>query len=224
MATPSSGLIRFSDIATVIKASATATVSLGDAETRSLLGVSTGAISMASAYSKPVQGNTGTDYYTPGTYTFYVKPYQDLYVETAGGGQGGNGGTGAGTCRQICGPWCWVDFCCNAYGGNAGGAGNGSSFNGVEGYGGTSAGAGGNNQGQAAGGGGGGGAAGYAEGCTGSPGSVGAAGGRAIKWFRKGTNGPGYGAGLTVSVGGGGGGGHVGGGTGGSGWVYIAWY
>jgi hypothetical protein len=224
MATPSSGVIRFSDIATVIKASSTTTVSLGEAETRSLLGVTTGAISMSSAYSKPVAGNSGNDYRAAGTYTFIIRPYQSLYIEVAGGGQGGNGGTGAGTCRQICGPWCWVDYCCNGYGGNAGGSGAGSSFAGVDAYGGTSAGAGGNNQGQAAGNGGAGGGAGNAEGCTGRAGTVGNAGGRATKTITRGAGGPGpYGTGYTVSVGGGGGGGSVGGGTGGSGWVYLAW-
>jgi hypothetical protein len=223
MATPSSGAIAFSDIAWIVSRSYSATTSLGDAEVRSLLGVGSGEIGMNSAYSKPTAGNTGTTYYAAGSYTYYVNAYQTLYADVAGGGGGGNGGSGSDTCTGWCGQFCFFPYCCNGRGGNGGGGGGESNFNGVRAYGGTGSTAGGNNQNGNTGGGGAGGSMGYAFGCSGGNGSAGQAGGRTQKSWTKGVDGPGYGAGLTVNVGGGGGGGYNAGGTGGTGWVYIAW-
>lgn len=232
MPTPSTGAISLRDIATIIYNNSIAQVSLNDSDTRSLLGVSSGQISMSSAYSKPTAGNTGTTYYTPGSYSWVVVPYQSLTATVAGGG-GGGGGAGGGQVFFGC-----VNYCAC---GN-GTAGANSSFNGVISYGGglgvsqsggTGA-AGGNNQNSSKGGGGTAGAGGTTDGevnCNQVNGSPGGAGGYAQKSWTKNVDGPAYGATINFSVGAGGVGGTGGcrdkapyrGINGGSGYVYVAW-
>lgn len=234
MPTPSSGAISFSQIAQIIKNNATTTISLNEADARTLIGVSSGQISMSSAYGKPVAGSAS---YTPGSYTFYVPVYQYLSIDLAGGGGGGNGGSGCSTCTCTCccvpgwgGGWYPYNCSCcnNCGGGGAGGTGGDSGFNGAVAYGGTaSAGGGvvaaGNVSSSTTGGGGAGGAGGAAYGCCGSNGAAGGGGGRIQTSWTKGSNGPAYGAAINFYVGGGAGGGSSGGGTGGNGWLTVSW-
>jgi hypothetical protein len=232
MTTPSSGAISFSQIVAITMNNASATVTLNDGDVRTLLGVSSGQISMDAAWGKPVAGSAG---YGPGSYTFYVPPYQYLTSDVAGGGSGGNGGSGCNNCTCACCCICYYGCypfpcgCCTSCGGgNAGGYGGDSVFNGVAAYGGSPYGyaaysSGGNNQNGNVGGGGGGGGAGGGFGCCAGGGSNGNSGGRVQFTWTKGYNGPGYGAGINFYVGGGAGGGYNGGGTGGNGWVNIYW-
>jgi hypothetical protein len=228
MPTPGSGQIAMSDIAWVVYNNYSTQISLNDGDVRTLLGVSSGQIGMNSAYSKPTAGNTGNTYRSPGSYSWSVVPYQTLYAQVAGGGGGGGGG---------CSGEIFYYGCVNGCGGAAGGNGAQTNFNGVISYGGTGGtacggggtnAAGGNNQNGNLGGGGAGGAFGTPGGnCNQTNGNNGGAGGYVEVSWRKGSNGPGYGATLSFSVGGGGGnGGTCRGsipGNGGSGWVYIAW-
>lgn len=226
MATPSSGEIGFNHIAQVVYANPSATVSLGDGDVRTLLGIGSGEIGLNSAYSKPSPGNSGT--YGPGTYTFYVPAYQYLSVDVAGAGQGGRSGHG---CNQT---HCGYSPCAtNCQGNNDGAPGGYSAFNGVGGHGGSNNTNAGNNINGNIGGGGAGGSPGHGWGQY-SHGSdtYGGSGGRVQYTWTKGIDGPAYGTGLTVLVGSGGHGG-VGGqgatiggdgaGDGGNGWVYINW-
>lgn len=232
MGTPSSGAIGFSDIAWIVYNNYASQVSLNDSDVRALAGVSSGQISISNAYSKPTVGNTGTTYYTPGSYSWAVVPYQTLSVQVAGGGGGGGGACSGESFFYGC-----VNFC----GGTSGSAGSDTSFNGVVSYGGgggvacgAAGAAGGNNQNANKGGGGAAGARGVPGGnCSQTYGGLGGAGGYATFSWRKAAGGPNYNTTATPSVinftvGAGGSGGRTdcrgsGGGAGGSGWVYIAW-
>jgi hypothetical protein len=223
MALPSSGQISFSQIAQITKNSTTAAVSLGESDSRTLLGISSGQISISSGYGKPASG--GTNYTTPGTYTFVVPAYQTLNADIAGAGSGGGGGYGCG-CLQFYYAIC--QWCAGCSGNEGGGTGGTSSFNGAAGNGGAwgvqgatvSAG---DVSSATTGGGGAGGAAGGGHDYCPSSGSGGYAGGRIITSWTKGSNGPAYGASITVTVGAGAAGGYSNGGTGGNGWVYLSW-
>lgn len=232
MPTPSSGAIRFSDIAWIVSNSYTARIALGDNDPRRLITNSLSVpVSMSDAYSKPTSGNTdagGYGFRNPGSYTFYIPPYQNMYAQVAGGGGGGSSGNYGGT--EGCGPY-WAWRCCS--GGTycysvAGGSGGGSSFNDLSAGGGSSSSYGTNNQNGNQGGGGAGGAGGSGAGeCNNAGGPAGYSGGICEKSYTRGVNGPGgYGAAYSVAVGGGGAGGSgcAGpGGNGGNGWVYISW-
>lgn len=230
MATPSSGQISFSQIAQIVSGSATAQVDMNSSDVRALLGVSSGQISITSAYSKPVANSYS--YTTAGDYTLAISPFQSMSIDTRGGGQGGNGGSGSDTCLGWCGQYCFFNYCCNGRGGNAGAAGDSSYFRvsgvvDVTAYGGTSSGVGSGYGGTVTNGGGGaGGSMGYAFGCSGGNGSAGNAGGRVTTSYTKGVSGPGYtattGLSASIHVGGGGGGGYNAGGTGGGGAVYVS--
>lgn len=228
MPTPSSGQIALSDVAWVVYNNYSTQVSLGDGDVRSLAGIGSGQISLANLYSKPTAGNTGGTYYSPGSYTWVVVPYQTLYAQVAAGGGGGGG---------ACSGEIFTYGCVNGCGGASGGGGGTSSFNGVNAYGGGGGVACGANGGSGSGDGGtvyvGSGGAGGARGtaggnCNQTNGGAGGAGGRTDRSWTKAVNGPGYGASLGLTVGGGGGAGRTdcrGGqpGAGGSGWVYISW-
>lgn len=230
MPTPASGQIALSDVAWVVYNNYSTQVTLNDGDVRTLAGIGSGQISLANLYNKPTAGNTGGTYYSPGSYTWIVVPYQTLYAQVAGGGGGGGGGCGGQAFTYGC-----VNFCASSSG--TGGA--GSTFNGLTGNGGGGGGQCNSGVGAAGGGSGGtvytgsggaGGAGGVPGGvnCNQSNGSAGGAGGRTDGSWRKGSNGPAYGASLGLSVGGGGTGVSDGcrpapGATGGSGWVYIAW-
>ena len=67
MPLPSSGPISLGQVAQITKGSSTATVSLGDNETRTLFGVASGIISMLSGRGKPPPGSSS--YTIPGTYS-----------------------------------------------------------------------------------------------------------------------------------------------------------
>ena len=56
MTLPSSGTITLGNVASVIKGTSTANISMGDAETRLLLGNTTGVVSLGSARGKPLAG------------------------------------------------------------------------------------------------------------------------------------------------------------------------
>ena len=231
MTTPSSGQISFSQIAQIVKANSSTTVSLGESDIRTLLGVGSGQISLSSAYSKPVAGSTS--YSSPGSYTFIVPAYQYLATGVYGGGAGGQQGSSQETvCVCFFNWYCCGLGCTNNCAGNYGGAGGASSFNGVSASGGTSSAAGGGSGGTVTTGGannGGAGGPGWSRGCTGSAGAAGYAGGLVTAGWTKAVNGPAYGASLAVTVGSGGAGGSGAcgsGGTGsngGSGIVNISW-
>jgi len=230
MAIAGSGAISFSQLAQIVYNSPTARVALNDTDVRTLLGVGSGQISVSSAYSKPTAGNTGTTYYSPGTYTWLTPAYEYLNAQVAGGGGGGGGGQGG----QF-----WFYGCINMCYTGDGAAGSQSDFNGVVAYGGgggprsssASGAAGGNNQnGDLGGGGAGGGGGGQPGGtnCNVVGGGAGGAGGWAQYTWKKNASGPAYGASITFTVGSGGAGGNGGcapapGGDGGSGAVYINW-
>lgn len=230
MPTPSSGAISMAQIATIVYNNATASVTLNDGDVRKLAGVaSAGQISMFNLYGKPVPGNTGTTYYSPGSYTWVVVPYESLYAQVAGGGGGGGG---------YCGGQAFYG-CVNYRESYAGTNGGQSDFNGMIAYGGGGGqpcsrgvgGNGGNNRNGNTGGGGAGGAGNtnpVDTNCNQAAGSNGGAGGWVERTWKKAADGPAYGASINFSVGAGG----VGscnpdrcqpGGPGGSGWVYIAW-
>lgn len=229
MAIPGSGPISLSDIATIVYNSSSTRISLNDSDVRTLLGNSSGQISMSRAYNKPASGNTGTTYYTPGSYSWVVVPYKTLSANVAGGG-----GAGGGYCGGQ------VFFgCVNICNSGSGGPGGNTSFNGVVAYrgmgglqcsGGVGA-AGGNNQNTSRGGGGAGGLGNtnaMDTNCNQSSGSNGGAGGFARKTWTKAVDGPAYGNTINFTVGAGGTPGAnscrpQAGAPGGSGYVRIEW-
>ncbi len=221
-----SGPIKFSELAQIVNNNNASQVSLGSSDVRYLIGVAASVqLSLSGSRSKP--GTNSYPYTTATDYTLIVPAYQTMSVDVRGGGQGGNGGTGSDTCTGWCGQYCFFPFCCNGRGGDAGGSGGESylRFTGIDitADGGTNAAAGGGRGGTVTtGGGGGGGSAGTAFGCSGAAGSVGKAGGRVTATLTKGSNGPGYGASVSIRVGGGGGGGFNGGGGGGTGYVGVS--
>lgn len=208
MPLPASGAISMSQVATITKASGTATVTMNESTTRTLFGVPTGQISMSSGYSKPAANST--TYSTAGSYSYIVPVYQFLTANSRGGGGGGGG-------------QCWFSV---ANGGN-GGPGTGSTFasttnvigNGGPGGAGQSAfssapvgaqpGAGGSGGTVTTGGGG-------TAGPGGGNAGPGGAGGKSVQtWTFASTAGyPTWGSTITTTVGGGGGGGAGGGGVG----------
>jgi hypothetical protein len=223
MATPASGQIAFSDIAWVVYANYNAYTELNNSDIRYLLGVSSGQISITSAYSKPA--NNSYSYTSPGAYSLVVPAYQYFSVDVRGGGAGGNGGNGSNTNACWCGQLCFFPCCGGQSGGNPGGDGGPSYIRGggidVTAYGGYNGGGYGGNV--IGGGGGGGGSAGVPWGCTGGYGSAGGGGGRVTNTFTKSSGSvPYYGHTCTVLVGGGGGGGWHAGGNGGDGAVYVS--
>lgn len=226
MTIQSSGQISFSDIASVVFASGTAYTELNNSDIRYLLGVTSGQISITSAYSKPVAASYS--YTSPGAYSLVVPAYQYFNVDIRGGGGGGNGGTGTNTNSCYCGQFCFFPCCGGQSASEPGGAGGESYIRGggidVTAYAGTGSAAGGGYGGNViGGGGGGGGSAGTPWGCTGSGGSAGGGGGRVTNTFTKSSGSvPYYGHTCTVLVGGGGGGGYHNGGTGGAGAVYVS--
>lgn len=224
MPLPSSGQISFSDIASIVSASATALTQFNAFDVRYLL-ESFSQISITSGYSKPVSASYS--YTSPGAYTLVVPPYQYMSVDIRAAGGGGNGGTGSDTCIGWCGQFCFFPYCCNGRGGNAGSSGGESYFRvsgiDVTAYGGSGSSSGSGYGGNVINGGGGaGGSAGSAFGCTGVNGSAGGAGGRVTANWQKGVNGPAYASTASIFVGAGGAGGFNAGGTGGSGAVYIS--
>ena len=130
MATPSSGEITFSQIAAIVYNNGSTAVTLNDSDVRKLLGVGTdgATITMQNAYSKPM---ANTYPYDPGSYTLIVPAYQNMTWDVRAGGQGGNGGTGSGSCTGWCGVYCWFPYCCNGSGGGAGGDGTRSDVSGT---------------------------------------------------------------------------------------------
>lgn len=234
MPTPANGEISLSNLSTVIS-SDTRQISLGDSDTRAMLGVASGQISLSSGYSKPASGSAS---YGPGSYTFITPPHQYLAAQTYGGGGGGGGGSWSGVTGWIPAYWYAIPVY-STYCGGAGSGGGQSYFNGIYGNGGGGGGGGcgayyGGDAGAAGGdanytgGGAGGGSGGGGNGAGG--GGTGGRGGRADKtWTHNQTSGyPGYGAGVGVYVGGGGGGGGPAGGAGGgygggSGTINIQW-
>ena len=227
MPTPSSGTIAFSDIAWIVYNNYASQVSLNDPDVRSLSGVSSGQISLTNAYNKPTAGNTGSTYYTPGSYSWVVVPYETLVSQVAGGGGGGGG---------ACSGEIFYYGCVNPCSGTSGSAGSQSTFNGVIAYGGgggvvcgATGSNGGNNQNANTGGGGTAGARGTAGGnCNQVNGGLGGQGGYVQVSWRKGSTGPNYGSTINFSVGAGGAAGRTdcrGGqpGAGGAGWVYVSW-
>jgi hypothetical protein len=234
MPTPSSGQISLSDVATIVYNSSTSEISLGNSEVRIFANDTVGDISLSSAYNKPLSGNTGTTYNTPGSYSFIVPGYQTLTANVAGAGGAGGGYTG--------GQWFYNGYffqCVNKCNGTNGTSGGQTDFNGVIAYGGgggiTGGGngaAGGNNLNANTGGGGAGGAGNtnpVDTNCEQASGGNGGAGGFAAKsWTKAVTSGhPSYGSTINFTVGSGGtsNGGCRGqaGGPGGNGYVYIAW-
>lgn len=89
MPTPASGTISLNDIGTITKGASGTTVSLNDANVRTLLGVASGPISLSQGYGKPVASST--NYTTPGTYTYIVPVYQYLTADVRGASGGGGG-------------------------------------------------------------------------------------------------------------------------------------
>ena len=126
MPTPASGQISLSDIASIIYNSSINQTSMSNTEVRILINDTVGEISLSSAYNKPVSGNTGTTYYTPGPYSFMVPAYKTLTATIAGGG--GAGGSYCG------GQWVFgcANYCCSP----SGNPGGNTDFNGVIAYGG----------------------------------------------------------------------------------------
>lgn len=229
MPTPASGQISLSDVALIIYNSTTAQISLYENEVFLLSGVGSGQVALSNLYNKPTVGNTGSTYYSPGSYSWIVVPYKTLTATVAGAGGGGGG-------------YCGGQFyfgCVNYRENYAGSSGNQTDFNGTIAYGGGGGqpcnrgvgSSGGNNINANTGGGGAGGAGNtnpLDTSCNQASGSNGGPGGRAVTSWTKGVNGPSYGSTINFTVGAGG----VGscnpdrcapGGPGGSGYVNIAW-
>ena len=226
MALQSSGQIAFSDIAGIVFNNSNAYTELNNSDIRYLLGVSSGEISITSAYSKPVAASYS--YTSPGAYSLVVPAYQYFNVDVRGGGGGGNGGNGSNTNVCWCGMGCFFGCCGGQSGGAPGAAGGESYIRGggidVTAYAGTGGGVGSGYGGTVInGGGGGGGSAGTPWGCSGGGGSAGGGGGRVTNAFTKSSgSAPYYASTCNILVGGGGGGGYHNGGTGGSGAVYVS--
>lgn len=95
MTLPASGAISLNAVNIELQRSGTASLSMNDADLRSLFGVASGQISMSSGYSKTWITSGSNDYGTAGTYTWTspARGWNTLTVQAWGGGGGGSGVT-----------------------------------------------------------------------------------------------------------------------------------